>query len=306
MSVKPAVEGVEAVDMEDLYRAAVGSSRADYYAPKFQRFDEPGGSKVSWNWSAFLVSFYWFLYRRMYAYWAIYCLVIPFSVVVAGGIASTVYKNALPLSIADLGLLVYSYLIIPMYANALYHRKIKERIDQVRRKVPDPAVQVTVLENSPHTSALAWVLLILLIPGIGILAAIAIPAYQNYVVRAQVTEGLMLALPLEQAVDNRFQSDHQWPAGLSDIGMSAAPSGQYVASVDLDHGTVTITYGNHANRTLTGQTLSLRPTLLSPDRVTWNCGNAPSQGQDPQSGAAGPNQTDITDRSLPAACTGHR
>jgi Protein of unknown function (DUF2628) len=60
------------VDLEALYWAAVGPSKADYYAPKFLRFNEPGASKVSWNWPAFFVSFYWFLYRRMYGYWAIY------------------------------------------------------------------------------------------------------------------------------------------------------------------------------------------------------------------------------------------
>ena len=63
-------------DLDALYRAAVGPSKADFYAPKFQRFDEPGASKVSWNWPAFFVSFIWFLYRRMYGYWAIYCLLI--------------------------------------------------------------------------------------------------------------------------------------------------------------------------------------------------------------------------------------
>jgi Tfp pilus assembly major pilin PilA len=293
------------VAMEDLYRAAVGPGRADFYAPKFVQFDEPGASKVSWNWSAFLVSFYWFLYRRMYGYWAIYCLLIPFLVVMVAGIATAASRNPAIFSLADLGLLAYYYAIIPMYANALYHRKIKERIAAVRRKVPDPAVQVTVLENGPHTSAIAWViLLILFVPGIGILAAIAIPAYQNYVVRAQIYDGLTLAKPLEQAVVSHYGAAHQWPAGLSDIGMSQAPSDRYVASMDVDHGTVTITYGNQAIRLLAGQTLSLRPTFLSPDRITWTCGNAPPRGQDPDSGAAGSNQTDIADRYLPVVCRG--
>jgi hypothetical protein len=297
------MNATSAVDVEDLYRAAVGPGRADYYAPEFLRFDEPGSTKISWNWSAFLVASFWFLYRRMYGYWAIYCLLIPFLILVVAGIVSAGAKNPAPLAFANLGLLAYYYVIIPMFANALYHRRIKERIAEVRRKVPDPAVQVTVLENSPHTSAIAWLLVLLLfVPLIGILAAIAIPAYQNYVIRAQVAEGLSLAQPLEAAVAHHYGTDGRWPEGLGDIGVSQAPSGQYVVAVYLDHGTLTITYGNKATPTLAGHSLSLRPVLVSPSRIAWSCGNAPAPAQDAQADAAGPNGTDIADRYLPLAC----
>ena len=62
--------------MQGLYRAAVGPN-ADFYIPKFLRFDQPGAARTSWNWPAFFASFYWFLYRRMYGPWAIFCLLIP-------------------------------------------------------------------------------------------------------------------------------------------------------------------------------------------------------------------------------------
>lgn len=291
-----------AIEMEDLYRAAVGPGRADYYTPEFLRFDEPGSSKISWNWSAFLVASFWFLYRRMYGYWAIYCLLIPILIIAAAGTVSGIERSASPLAFANLGLLAYYYVIIPMFANALYHRRVKERIDQVRRKVPDPAVQVTVLENSPHTSAIAWVLVLLLfVPMIGILAAIAIPAYQNYVIRAQVAEGLTLATPLEAVVANHYVADGRWPAGLADIGVQTAPSGQHVVAVYLDQGTLTITYGNKAIPTLAGHSLSLRPALAS-GRIAWTCGNAPAPEQDTSGAAAGPNSTDIPDKFLPPAC----
>ena len=65
---------------EKLYRAAVGP-RADFYVPLFLRFDQAGASGRSWNWSAFFVSFYWFLYRRMFGQWTLYCLLIPIAVI---------------------------------------------------------------------------------------------------------------------------------------------------------------------------------------------------------------------------------
>jgi hypothetical protein len=42
---------------EELYRAAVGEGKAGYYLPLFYRFDQPGASRVSWNWPAFFVPF---------------------------------------------------------------------------------------------------------------------------------------------------------------------------------------------------------------------------------------------------------
>ena len=67
------MDAIPAEHVEALYRAAVGAKKADFYVPKFLRFDEANASKLSWNWPAFFVSFYWFLYRRMYADMAHWC-----------------------------------------------------------------------------------------------------------------------------------------------------------------------------------------------------------------------------------------
>jgi type IV pilus assembly protein PilA len=292
-------------DRETFYRAAVGARRADYYAPKFLRFDQAGASKLSWNWSAFIpvVSFYWFLYRRMYGYWAVFCLLIPLAITLGFAIVAAAFKNSPITWMAELAALAYSYLVIPMLANGLYHRQIKRRIEAVRQRVPDPAVQLAVLENGPHTSAIAWVIaLFLAVPMMGILAAIAIPAYQDYTIRAQVTEGLMLARPLQAAIVQRYRAERRWPAGLADVGISQPPSGHYVASIGLDRGTLLITYGNQANNLIAGHVLSLRPTAVAPGRIVWSCGYAASPDGVSDTGAAGPAQTDIKKAYLPTLC----
>jgi type IV pilus assembly protein PilA len=294
------------VDLEDLYRAAVGPQRADYYAAKFLRFDRPGASRISWNWPAFipLVSFFWFLYRRMYGYWAVFCLLIPLAMTFCIGIAAAFFRAPHVMFIVDIAALAYPYIVVPMIANALYHRHIKRRIETLHGRVPDPAVQVTVLENAPHTSPIACVLLaIAAVPLIGIMAAIAIPAYQMYSVRAQVAQGLMLAKPLERAVAEQFRRQHRWPAELADLGVSHTPFGQYLATISLDHGTLSITYGNRASRVISGHVLSLRPTILA-GRIAWTCGYANVEGDDPGTGAAAPSRTDIDARDLPSACRG--
>jgi hypothetical protein len=169
-----------------LYRAAVGAKKADFYVPKFVGFDAPGASQVSWNWPAFFVSFYWFLYRRMYGYWVIYCLLIPFVLLIAGGIAGAILGNKTGNLLYLVTIVAYRYGWVPMYANALYHRTIKKRIETLRLKIPDPATQLAVLDNSPHTSPVLLVAAPFVVLALaGILAAIAIPVYQNYTTRAR-------------------------------------------------------------------------------------------------------------------------
>src|SRR5437660_5477791 len=93
--------------------------------------------------------------------------------------------------------------------------------------------------------------LMIVVAIIGILAAIAIPAYQDYTIRAQVTEGLNLASSVKASVGEYFANNGTWPVGL--VGASPAlgfvnnPSGKYVTKVDVATGTIVITYGGQAN-----------------------------------------------------------
>ena len=94
---------------------------------------------------------------------------------------------------------------------------------------------------------------------LGILAAIAIPAYQDYTIRAQVTEGLNLATPVKHRVAEYWATHQSWPH-QADLG-SDAPIGKYVTSVEVDSGSIVITYGNAANTNIAGQRLVLLPGL---------------------------------------------
>jgi Tfp pilus assembly major pilin PilA len=300
-----AVDSTE--NWEALYRAAVGKKKADFYAPKFMRFDQVGDSKRSWNWPAFWVPFFWFLYRRMYGSWAIYCLLIPFALAIIGAIAIGLLGVGVGNTLYVVAILVYSFGVIPTYANALYHRAIRKRIQTVREQVPDPATQVTVLDNTPHTSAIIWVLVpFFMIAIIGILAAIAIPAYQTYTIRAQISEGLRLSGPLKTAVANQYAATKSWPATLADLGISQAYSGHYVTAIAVDHGTISIQYGNQANLNIAGHVLSLRPSLTSADQVVWACGYSAEVGENSPAGPAGENVTDIAQKYLPVACRNDR
>src|SRR3982751_3131125 len=103
--------------------------------------------------------------------------------------------------------------------------------------------------------------LMIVVAIIGILAAIAIPAYQDYTIRAQVTEGLNLAGAVKAGVAGSYANTGAWPADNTAAGGDnlTPPSGKYVTGVVVANGVITITYGDQANANILNSTLTLTP-----------------------------------------------
>jgi type IV pilus assembly protein PilA len=128
--------------------------------------------------------------------------------------------------------------------------------------------------------------LMIVIAIIGILAAIAIPAYQNYTIRAQVTEGLSLAAGWKTAISEYYAQNGAFPtcsttatAGLAGcVAVSGTTSGKYASSVVVGPkaGVITITFSAvapfGANKKIDTLTLALSPGLDPNYDVVWQCG----------------------------------
>jgi uncharacterized RDD family membrane protein YckC/Tfp pilus assembly major pilin PilA len=149
----------------------------------------------------------------------------------------------------------------------------------------------------------AVVLVVVGIAFIGILAAIAIPAYQNYTIRAQVTEGLMLAEPYKAAVSRAIASGTR-PAGISSdsLQITAASSGTYVDIIKVVAGAVAIKYGKSANTLIRDHVLVIYPALDGNQSVVWICGRAAVPGGTTPTIKDAARYTNVGDAYLPSAC----
>jgi type IV pilus assembly protein PilA len=147
--------------------------------------------------------------------------------------------------------------------------------------------------------------LMIVVAIIGILAAIAIPAYQDYTIRSQVTEGMSLAAELKADIAEQFAQTGTWP-NLGDLDSGASLTdkyGRYVESIDVQNGEIIIVYGRDANAKLKDDSkqLVLHPGENTNGDVVWVCGDA----NDPSGAsmaAATPTDTTVDNKYLPASC----
>ena len=115
--------------------------------------------------------------------------------------------------------------------------------------------------------------LMIVVAIIGILAAIAIPAYQNYVIRAQVTEAVVLAAGLKAQVLDIYANDGALVAmnsGSYGIPLAASVTGKYTDNVSVTSGVITATLGRDANSIVVPKTITLSPSVMG-GSVVWKC-----------------------------------
>ncbi|HEZ3025536.1 TPA: fimbrial major subunit PilE [Neisseria meningitidis] len=151
--------------------------------------------------------------------------------------------------------------------------------------------------------------LMIVIAIVGILAAVALPAYQDYTARAQVSEAILLAEGQKSAVTEYYLNHGEWPGDNSSAGVATSSEikGKYVKSVEVKNGVVTAQMASsNVNNEIKGKKLSLWAKRQA-GSVKWFCGqpverdNAKAANDDVTAAAAA-NGKKIDTKHLPSTC----
>jgi uncharacterized RDD family membrane protein YckC len=142
------------------------------------------------------------------------------------------------------------------------------------------------------------------VPFVLVAAAIALPAYQDYVVRAQVSEGLRLAGGYRAAIETAWRNSPRNVADLThdEVARGLPRTGRYVESIEIVSGMIVISYGAAAHEALAGSVLAIVPAVDDRRALAWACGYGPAPaGFAPLfEGHAG--YTNIEQRYIPSSC----
>lgn len=131
---------------------------------------------------------------------------------------------------------------------------------------------------------------------VGILAAIALPAYQNYTIRAQVSEGILLSEQFKPAISDFYANNGKLPQTQSDLNVGI-PAGKY-STMTLVGGSnsstvyVLTTFGNESNQLIQGKQLTLMAQIVpGVDNLQWTC-----------KGNSGISSNPVDNKYLPISC----
>jgi type IV pilus assembly protein PilA len=124
--------------------------------------------------------------------------------------------------------------------------------------------------------------LMIVVAIIAILAAIAIPAYQNYLIRSQVSEGMVLTSGARAAVSEYYSNKGTFPTNNTAAGIATDTSitGKYVEKVDVANGIITATFkgaGSDANSAIQTKTFVLSPSSNA-GSIAWTCNSTTHAG----------------------------
>ena len=126
--------------------------------------------------------------------------------------------------------------------------------------------------------------LMIVVAIIGILAAVAIPSYQDYTTRAKVSEGFAAAASAKTAVADYHAANADFPPDNTSVGFSAstAMTGNYFKALNISNGVITVAYRKIGGAVADGNNIVLTPTSGT-GTITWACSGTVATKYRPQS-----------------------
>lgn len=257
------------------WRAVIGKKNLDYYLPRF-RDQQASGRRALWHWPAFFVTLYWLLYRKLWGWAAAYFFLPAVVAALLGVMAATGRAGQ---TIAGLGWLVFLALFFiapPMLANSLYYSRCAKLLASERAAAQGTEQLLARLEAKGGTSSAALIVVLAVFPLIavvGILAAVAVPAYSDYTKRAKSSEAIISGMSVARQVGDVVERTGRLPPSLE--ALAEGSRSPYVSAMRLNPSNGVIDIDVNFGPGQPGGMISLTPGTGPDGKVTWRCSAEP-------------------------------
>ena len=232
---RPLIEPTPEERTLENFRAILGPKNQEYYLQRFADYEASGKTTLGWHWPAFFVTFYWLLYRKMWLAALLY-FILPYVCTSVLGLITSLLGESRGLMMLGC-YLAYTLAILllpPLFANALYYRHCQSKIRQAEQLHNDRERQLGYLSAKGGTSSI--ILFVVLIVGfiavIGILAAIAIPAYHDYTQRSKMSGVYHSGQAITQELTQYYAEHQALPTDIHELAIPTLPN--WVSGVQLD------------------------------------------------------------------------
>lgn len=257
-----------------LFRVAIGP-RADYYVPRFLRYEKAGKAFLGWNWPALLLPSVWAFYRKLWMPGLGFALLPLMGAAAFGSVESALGDS----SVAWFGCAAFLVWILPsviaaLFANSLVYSRVKRLVRRAQARAGDTSAMARSLAGRPPTT----IAIAILFGGAAIMLAprLAAPGlyamYQDHTIRTQVIESLAAVQPLQRQVEDNWARFKAIPYTLDDAATLMQLGGLVVDNVSFSpiNGRLRLALGSTIAE-LSGKTILLAPTVTPTQQMRWVC-----------------------------------
>ena len=257
-----------------LYRVAVGPA-ADYYAPRFLRYEQAGGAKPGWHWPSFLFPSFWAFYRKLWLAGLAFA-VLP----LAGAFAFIMLAQRIDNASVPwlLGAAVAIWLlpgVIPaLLANSLLYRRVRRVVRRAEASTASTSQVASLLATHRPTSLVAALVLgggALLLTANLVAPSVRV-AWFEHEVRTQVAAALSSVRPLQQQIEDSWNRFRAVPGRLDVDALRVQAAAALLAEVSFRPANGRLRLGLGASiPALAGRSILLAPSVDPLQRVQWTC-----------------------------------
>jgi len=263
---------------DQYYAEAVGPRSADYYLRLFQRFGAQRvgvswnwGAAMSWNWAAFFLGLPWLAYRKMW-FWAL----LYFAPLLAvAGIAQFYPGLVIKFVPAYLIYLLLIFVLFPIYANALYYRRLRRKIHEVTQHLADMDQRLAGIASGCGTNlpAALIVFFAILIPASIVVEnsiSSGIESLRETIVKGKVNDRLILAERYKANMEVYFGLYGEWPDSTAQLYTSVPdPVARTEQIKTKGNGRLIVNFADIYENN--GGSISFQPFIKGDGGIVWTC-----------------------------------